>query len=81
MNLDGRIDLQTFLRVHRSIIVNLQHVKEARTDKQGDMAVTLDDGEGSDEPNLSLSPQGHVAGMRRPCGHFSDSVNVRLHPT
>ena len=56
MNLDGKIDLQTFLRVHRSIIVNLQHVKEARTDKQGDMAVTLDDGEGSDGPNLSLSP-------------------------
>jgi two-component system LytT family response regulator len=34
-----------FLRVHRSSIVNLQHVKEVRTEADGEYAVVLMNGE------------------------------------
>lgn len=34
-NFEGRLNPQTFLRIHRSAIVNLQHVKEIRTDNEG----------------------------------------------
>jgi two-component system LytT family response regulator len=34
-----------FLRVHRSSIVNLQYVKEVRTEKDGEFAVLLANGQ------------------------------------
>jgi len=44
-NLEKRLDPQVFLRVHRSSIVNLQYVKEVRTDADGEASVVLVNGE------------------------------------
>jgi two-component system, LytTR family, response regulator len=43
---ETRLDPNCFIRVHRSAIVNLQHVKEIRTDSQeGDSFVLMQDGQ------------------------------------
>ena len=42
--LESRLDPRRFLRIHRSAIVNLDRVKELRTQTHGDCAVRLHDG-------------------------------------
>jgi two-component system LytT family response regulator len=43
--IEERLDPQMFLRVHRSSIVNLQYVKEVRTDADGECMVILVNGQ------------------------------------
>jgi two-component system LytT family response regulator len=43
-HLEDRLDPHTFLRVHRSFIVNLQYVKEVRTEHDGESSVIMLDG-------------------------------------
>jgi two-component system LytT family response regulator len=43
--MEERLDPSTFMRVHRSAIVNLQYVKEVRTEPQGDFSVLLFSGQ------------------------------------
>ena len=44
-HLEERLDPQQFLRVHRSFIVNLQYVKEVRTEHDGESSVIMLDGQ------------------------------------
>lgn len=43
--MEQKLDPRMFLRVHRSAIVNLQFVKEVRTESQGDFVVCLVNGQ------------------------------------
>lgn len=45
MRIERQLDPRMFLRVHRSAMVNLQFVKEVRTEGQGDFVVQLVSGE------------------------------------
>jgi len=44
-HLEARLDPQTFLRVHRSSIVNLRYVKEVKSEADGEATVVLTSGE------------------------------------
>lgn len=44
-DLEGKLDPEMFARVHRSAIVNLQYVKEVRTESRRDFAVFLVNGQ------------------------------------
>jgi len=43
-SLEAALDPRVFLRVHRSHLVNLEHVRDFQTAYKGDLAVFLDDG-------------------------------------
>jgi two-component system LytT family response regulator len=43
-NLDARLDPRTFVRIHRSTIVNVERIAEIRSDAHGDYDVTLHGG-------------------------------------
>jgi len=43
-DLEGRLDPAKFVRIHRSIIVNLDRIKEMQPHFNGDYIVVLDDG-------------------------------------
>jgi two-component system LytT family response regulator len=58
-HLEDRLDPEMFLRVHRSSIVNLQHVKEVRTESDGEYAVVLINGE---KLNMSRSYRSRING-------------------
>jgi two-component system, LytTR family, response regulator len=61
-HLEKRLDPQTFLRVHRSSIVNLQFVKEVRTESDGESAVVLLSGQ---KVGLSRSYRSRIQDMIR----------------
>ena len=44
-HLEARLDSHAFLRVHRSFIVNLNYVKEVRTEPDGESVVVMTDGQ------------------------------------
>jgi two-component system LytT family response regulator len=44
-SMEQRLDPHSFLRVHRSAMVNLKYVREVRTESQGDFVVHLLDGQ------------------------------------
>jgi two-component system, LytTR family, response regulator len=44
-HLEQRLDPRQFLRVHRSFMVNLNYVKEVRTEAEGDAAIIMQDGQ------------------------------------
>jgi two-component system LytT family response regulator len=44
-HLEARLDPKTFLRVHRSFIVNLNYVKEVRAEQDGESVVMMTDGQ------------------------------------
>lgn len=45
VHLEERLDPHQFMRVHRSFIVNLQYVKEVRTEHDGESSVIMLDGQ------------------------------------
>lgn len=44
-SIEKRLNPELFLRVHRSTIVNLEYVKEIRTESRGDFIVQLKSGQ------------------------------------
>jgi|HubBroStandDraft_1064217.scaffolds.fasta_scaffold116816_1 two-component system LytT family response regulator len=59
-DMEGNLDPNIFMRVHRSAIVNLQFVKEVRTESEGDFVVILNDGQ-----RVPMSRSYHVRILQR----------------
>lgn len=64
-HLERRLDPHQFLRIHRSIIVNVDHVKQIAPSNHGDSAVVLRDG-----TRLNLS-RGYRASVERFLARYS----------
>jgi two-component system, LytTR family, response regulator len=60
IRLQDKLDPETFLRVHRSSIVNLQHVKEVRTEADGEYTVLLVNG---DKLTMSRTYRSRITGL------------------
>ena len=60
VRLQEKLDPEIFLRVHRSSIVNLHHVKEVRTEADGEYAVVLISGE---KLTMSRSYRSRITGL------------------
>jgi two-component system, LytTR family, response regulator len=60
VRLQEKLDPETFLRIHRSSIVNLQHVKEVRTEADGEYTVQLVNG---DKLTMSRSYRSRITGL------------------
>jgi two-component system LytT family response regulator len=43
-NVEHKLDPRTFMRIHRSTIINLHHIREVRSLQSGDAVVVLSDG-------------------------------------
>jgi two-component system, LytTR family, response regulator len=43
-NVEAKLNPSTFMRIHRSTIINLQHIREVRSLQSGDAVVVLSDG-------------------------------------
>lgn len=55
--IESKLDSQMFMRVHRSAIVNLKHVKEVRRESSGDFSVLLSNGQ---KVAMSRSHHSHI---------------------
>ena len=55
--IENKLDSQMFMRVHRSAIVNLRHVKEVRRETSGDFSVLLSNGQ---KVAMSRSHHAHI---------------------
>lgn len=62
-SIESRLDPDAFLRVHRSAIVNLHHVKEVKNEADGDATVVLKTGE---EVPMSRSYRSRIQKLIKP---------------
>jgi two-component system, LytTR family, response regulator len=75
-SLEGRLDRSRFVRVHRSAIVNLSHVREVRTSADRDAAIVL--GSGAEVPLSRRRREQVTEAIRRfAAGAGAEAVRAR----